>query len=225
MGEQIPFGTNDFALNPEPRVPCILLLDTSGSMSGQPIAELNEGLAIYRDELMADSLASKRVEVAVVTFGGEVRIECPFTTAEGFFPPMLAADGVTPMGGAILQALDMLRARKNEYKMNGVAHYRPWVFLITDGEPTDGDLWKSAATQIAQGVSQKAFSFFVVAVEGANLDVLKQLSPSEPVKLKGLRFRDLFKWLSNSQQSVSRSSPGDAVRLENPTAPEGWGSI
>ncbi|MGN6627624.1 MAG: hypothetical protein ACTHLN_13480, partial [Tepidisphaeraceae bacterium] len=48
MAEQIPFGTNDFAENPEPRCPCVLLLDTSQSMFGQPIQELNEGLIAYK---------------------------------------------------------------------------------------------------------------------------------------------------------------------------------
>ena len=67
--EQQPFGTVSFADNPEPRCPCLLLLDTSGSMSGRPISELNAGLQAFQSELQADSLAMKRVEVALITFG------------------------------------------------------------------------------------------------------------------------------------------------------------
>ncbi len=59
MSEQITFATSDFASNPEPRCPCILLLDVSGSMNGRPINELNAGLVTFRDELLADSLALK----------------------------------------------------------------------------------------------------------------------------------------------------------------------
>lgn len=62
MSEQITFATSDFASNPEPRCPCILLLDVSGSMNGRPINELNAGLVTFRDELLADPLALKRVE-------------------------------------------------------------------------------------------------------------------------------------------------------------------
>jgi len=82
------FGTNSFAENPEPRVPCVLLLDVSGSMAGQSINELNAGLVTYKDELAADALAAKRVEVAVVTFGGEVQTVVDFTTAEQFLRPL-----------------------------------------------------------------------------------------------------------------------------------------
>ena len=221
--EQIPFGTNDFAENPEPRVPCVLLLDVSGSMGGQPIRELNEGLTVYKDELAADALASKRVEVAVVTFGGIVQTACDFTTADAFFPPNLVATGDTPMGAAVTQAIDMVHERKQIYRASGIAYYRPWIFLITDGAPTDE--WQTAAKRVIEGETSKAFSFFAVGVEGANMDILKQMSKREPLRLKGLRFRDLFQWLSNSQQSVSRSTPGDEVPLQNPTTPDGWAAV
>jgi uncharacterized protein YegL len=221
--EQVPFGTNDFAENPEPRVACVLLLDVSGSMAGAPIAELNAGLTAYKEDLAADSLASKRVEVAVVTFGGVVETVCDFTTAEGFQPPVLKAGGDTPMGRAIQEAVEMLRRRKESYRAHGIAYYRPWLFLITDGGPTDE--WKSAAESVRQGEASKAFSLFAVGVEGANLDVLKQICVRAPLSLKGLRFRDLFVWLSQSQRSVSRSNPGDAIPLSNPATPDGWAVV
>ncbi len=88
MSEQITFATSDFASNPEPRCPCILLLDVSGSMNGRPINELNAGLVTFRDELLADPLALKRVELGIVTFG-PVHVEQPFTSAANFFPPIL----------------------------------------------------------------------------------------------------------------------------------------
>ncbi|WP_239014053.1 vWA domain-containing protein [Archangium violaceum] len=212
-----------FAENPEPRCPCVLLLDTSGSMNGRPIEALNAGLLQYRDELAADSLASKRVEVAVVTFGGQVQTLHDFSTADAFFPSPLMAEGNTPMGEAIVRATDMLSVRKSLYRQNGILFYRPWIFLITDGGPTDA--WQSAAERVRQGEASKAFSFFAVGVEGANLDVLKQISVREPLKLDGLRFRDLFQWLSNSQKAVSRSQTTDEVRLANPAAPGGWASV
>ena len=221
--DQTPFRHASFAENPEPRVPCVLLMDVSQSMTGAPIEELNAGLGVYKSSLVEDSLAAKRVEVAVVTFGGEVKTVWEFTTAENFAPPKLAPSGDTPMGAAIHYGIDMVQARKQVYRSNGIAFYRPWLFLITDGAPTDE--WQSAADRVRQGEASRAFSFFVVGVNNADFDVLRKLAVREPLHLKGLQFRELFLWLSNSQQSVSRSSPGDNVPLKNPTAPDGWAVV
>src|SRR6266478_4360405 len=100
--DQIPFSVDEFADNPEPRCPCLLLLDTSGSMSGRPIHELNDGLRTFKDELMADSMAMKRVEVGIITFG-PVQTITEFQTADAFQPPHLSTTGDTPMGRAIEQ--------------------------------------------------------------------------------------------------------------------------
>jgi len=221
--DQTPFGEGvEFAENPEPRCPCLLLLDTSGSMRGKPIDELNAGIRQFRDELFTDEMAQKRVEIAVVGFG-PVQTLSDFQTPDVFQPPILTASGDTPIGGAIEVGLNLLDQRKQVYRNNGVTYYRPWVFLITDGGPTD--YWQAAAERVKQGELANHFSFFSVGVEGARMDILSQISSREPVKLQELRFRDLFKWLSNSLTAVSKSQVGTQVHLENPTGPNGWGSV
>src|SRR5258708_7346308 len=178
--EQTPFTFKEFTDNPEPRCACLLLLDTSGSMGGAAIRELNEGLQAFRQELSQDSLAMKRVEIAVVTFG-PVRVESDFKTVDNWQPPHLTASGDTPMGAAIVTGLEMLRQRKDQYRANAIEVFRPWVFLMTDGGPTDQ--WHQAAEMVKAGEASKGFAFFGVGVEKANMEILAKICVRTPVKM------------------------------------------
>jgi uncharacterized protein YegL len=128
------------------------------------------------------------------------------------------------MGAAVMEGLALLESRKDMYRTHGASYYRPWVLLITDGVPTDS--WSSAAALAREGETSKKFAFFAVGVEGAHMDVLAQFTTREPLKLQGLKFRELFQWLSTSMKAVSHSQPGDAVPLQDPTkGPNGWASV
>lgn len=224
--EQKPYTPSDFhedagifAENPDQRCPVVLLLDRSGSMSGEPIRELNLGLRRLRDELCQNELAARRVEISIVSFG-PVTTDVAFVTAGRFDPPKLTAGGDTPMGRAIETGLNILARRKEDYKAHGIAYYRPWVFLITDGAPTDA--WQTAAQRVRIEEDAKRIAFFAIGVQGADMDRLAEIAVRAPIKLDGLKFGDLFVWLSQSLAAVSQSQPGTSVALPPPS---GWASV
>jgi len=213
----------------QPHCAVVLVLDVSGSMaSNDKIGQLNQGLKFFRDDVMADDLARKRVDLAVVTFGLKVAVDHDFSSVEAFEPPSLTADGLTPMGEALLKAMEMVETRKQIYKDNGTDYYRPWIFLITDGAPTDmepgKELWDRVITRLHGGEKDKKFLAFVVGVEPADMTMLARIAPPQrpPVQLKAGKFKEMFQWLSKSQSKVSASRVGEQVALDSPL---GWGSI
>jgi len=218
--------------NRDPRVACALLLDTSASMGGAPIEQLNAGYATLCKELQEDPLARKRTEVTVITFGGSARVAVPFQEGRDLTPTWFNANGATPLGAALDLGLDELLARKQAYKAAGLEYYRPWLFVVTDGAPTDGATFDRAVQRVREVEADKGVTVFAVGVAGADLGALEQLSAvRDPVRLEGLRFVQLFQWLSASMTVVSQSSPGssDAEIAENEDAeqtdlpsPRGW---
>jgi uncharacterized protein YegL len=249
----VHFDEAEFADNPEPRCPVVLVLDTSGSMKGEPILELNTALRDFGAALKRDQLASLRVELAIITFGNGVRAvdvrsglpeETPdpesgtllvrpktrpiefdagqaFATVDQFRAPVLDATGDTPMGDAMRRALELVKARKEIYKQNSLDYFRPWIFLITDGRPTDRG-WELAAEQVKQEEERKGVVFYAVGVDKADMKVLNRFSSARaPLKLKGLAFTDLFQWLSKSLSVIAHSRPGEQA----PLPPVGWGEI
>ena len=210
----------EFADNPEPRCPCILLVDRSGSMEGERIAAVNNGIQELRESLLQDELTASRAEIAVIAFNHNIERLQDFTTAPGMNPPQIRAGGATNISGAIHKAITILEDRKREYRQNGIEHYRPIMILITDGEPTTDDpgLLANISTHIAEQEEGRHLTFFTFAVQDADLDRLKKITPRNrpPMKLRDARIQDIFRWLSNSLSVISQSQPGDRVRLPTP---------
>ena len=219
--------------NPDPRIACALLLDTSSSMSGEPINLLNRGFDLFCEEIKKDELAKKRAEITVITFGGSARVEIPFTEGRDLQPRRLEAGGGTPMGAALDLALDQLDQQKQAYKEAGLEYYRPWLFVLTDGAPTDGQVFRTAAARVRQAEADRRVSVFSIGVgAGANLTRLADLSAQRvPVMLDGLSFGEFFSWLSASLSAASASgafgaSDAGVERAEAaeqiPLPPAGW---
>ncbi len=191
-------------------------------MDGPPIDQLNAGIAGLIDDLRADSLAALRVDIAIVAFGGEPRVVQPFACVEDVTVPHLTAAGQTPMGAAMAIAAEAIDRRKQLYRRHGIPYYRPWVFLLTDGTPTDGTLWRQASARLRDDDSAGRLSFFVIAVDGADMPLLRRMAPDKrpPYRLDSLQFQKLFQWLSASLRRVSSGRVhGGESGIDDPMPP------
>lgn len=216
-----PYG--DLIENPTPRCACMLVLDVSGSMSGDPIRLLNQGVNQFIQDVCQDDFARFAVEVGIITFGSTVDEVVPIQSILGVNTPTFSPVGRTPMGEAVLRAIEVLEKRKNQYQKHGVPYYQPWIVLMTDGEPTDE--YSRAAAQLRELAEDSKMLVFGVGIgDYCNLKTLAEFCPANrpPKKLAQYRFREFFGWLSQSMAKVSVSTPGTGVELPNT---RGWDSI
>lgn len=218
-------GVNDLIDNPTTRVPVVLCLDTSASMRGEKIDELNAGVKQFFQAVLSDDIAKYAVELCIVSFSSQAKKILDFANIErqvdSFKNVNLVASGCTAMGAAVNMSLDLLEARKKEYQDKGVDYWQPWLVLMTDGQPTD-DI-STAATRTADMADSKKLTIFPIGIgDGANMQRLQQFSPKrEPLRLKGLMLAEFFDWLGKSVKSTSQSAPGSSVKLP----PIGWAEL
>jgi uncharacterized protein YegL len=218
----------DFPYNPEPQLPCVLLLDTSGSMEGQRIEELNAGLWTFKQQLMQDPVARKRVYVALVTFNNRVEVieqysqrlglSAQFVSIADFNPPVLEAAGQTYMAKGIKIALDLLQQHKRSLREQEWDYYRPCVFMITDGHPEgeEASLVAEAGQRVRAEEAAKRVLFYAVGVGGADLSQVRELCAREPVDLKGREFGEAIAFLSRSISTLSQQRAGGEDQIAMP---------
>lgn len=222
MNDDLVIKIQELTENPSARVPVSLCLDVSGSMEGEPVRELNEGIRQFFSEVRNHKLAKHSADICIVTFGNTVRKSVDFGAVDHQTVPSLVASGATPMGEAVNLALDALEFRKNEYKAVGIDYYQPWLVLMTDGQPTD-DI-AAAARRASELVSHSKLTVFPIGIgPHADLAQLAKFSPMRsPLRLKGQAFCEFFAWLGPSIARISASSVGDKVELPPVT---GWASL
>ena len=201
------------------RLPCIILLDGSSSMSRKPegtsaVSELNAGLKVLEQELKSDDVASQRVQLKVFRIGGndEVQVVTDWTDAMDFEAPEISAKGTTPLGAGVLTALETIEQQKENYRSHDIPYNRPWLFIITDGGPTDRK-WEDAALECRMAEAEGKIVVFLIGTGSANFEKLRRFSTRAPVRMAGLNFSELFVWLSRSASSGSQTAPGAEFSL------------
>jgi len=237
----------EFAENYEQKCLCVLVLDVSGSMneiidnSGaiptgrtvfmdgreynivtggiSKLNELNNGLREFYSEIANDEATSQKLEIAVITFNDIVNVVDGPCLIENSALPTLSANGGTALVDAVNEAIGMVSARKNWYKSTNQPYNRPWIILITDGEPNNGQDINGLAQRIKEDTAAKKYVFLPIGVDKADMSVLQRLAGQIPaMKLKGTKFSSFFKWLSASMGTVVNSEKGSTVDLSSDTS-------
>ena len=245
--------TAESAENYEQKCLCVLVLDVSGSMleivdesnmqyTGETVYVdgrkynlvtggvskldlLNEGLRDFYKEICADDTTSQRLELSIITFNDYVQVVQEPALPDNVSIPELQGDGDTALADAVNTAIDMVEARKQWYKQTKQPYYRPWIILMTDGEPNKGQDIDSLSLRIKCDTAAKKYAFLPIGVEGADMSVLQRIEGSgmKASKLKGMRFAQFFRWLSSSMGSVTKAEEGQKIDLsQGATGDTGW---
>lgn len=200
----------------EPHLACVLLLDVSGSMNGEPIQSLNESINRFKEQVCRDEIARKRVDVAIVTFSNEVNIISDFVPIEKLNPVNLQARGRTNMAEGINCAIDLVKNRNRFYQQLGVPCFKPWIFMITDGMSTSdfAEMDRVAARiqmeETAGNVGK--LKFWALGIGDYDKEQMFKLT-RRVIELKAHNFTGIFDWLSDSMTAISQSRVGEDVQL------------
>ncbi|MDC9727610.1 MAG: VWA domain-containing protein [Candidatus Thioglobus sp.] len=208
-----PGINNSKDIDSSARIPICLILDTSGSMHGRGIEELNKGVRLFFDFIKKDTTAKNQAEIALITFGPEVKVVFDFSGVSDSIPPTLYADGGTPMTEAVDKALHLIDKKIKRYKDQNFAYHKPWIILMTDGQP-NGDI-TNVANISKTLVNDSKLMFLSIGIgEYADMNILRQFSSkTPPVTMDGLNFDKLFDWIGESIGAISRTKVGGITHL------------
>jgi uncharacterized protein YegL len=205
------------------RLPVYLLIDCSESMAGPAMEAVSQGVNALVTELRGTPLALETAYLSVITFSREAKQVMPLTELLDFQPPRFSVRPGTALGAALRLLLRCLKddVRKTSETIKG--DYKPLVFILTDGEPTDD--WELAANEVKSANNPKIANICAIGC-GPDADVAVLHYIADVVlfmpDLSTEAFRKLFMWLSASVKTVSmrlEGGPGDSP-INLPALPE-----
>lgn len=203
------------------RLPVYLLIDTSGSMQGEPIESVRVGLESMLSSLRTDPFALESVHMSIITFDSEVKLLLPLTALEELqLPEILTPEsGPTHTGEALRLLCSQVDKELKHNSPTQKGDWRPLLFLMTDGKPSDQSLYY----QMVEETKKRPFGFIVACAAGpkASITPLRALT-NEVYSLDTLdsgSFRSFFKWVSDSI-GMGNKSLGAPTDLTLPDPPQ-----
>ncbi len=205
------------------RLPVYLLLDTSGSMSGEPIEAAKNGVQVLVSSLQQDPYALETAFLSIITFDSSAKQLCPLTELASFQPPKLVATGSTALGEALALLSQKISSEVTTTTAEVKGDWKPLIFIMTDGGPTDD--WQRGV----QALKKVKTGIIVACAAGpnVNINVLKQITEIV-VQLDttdSATIKAFFKWVSTSISTGSQkvdSGQKEIVGLDDlpPPPPE-----
>lgn len=196
------------------RLPVYLLLDCSGSMTGQPIESVRQGIKALLGDLRTDPVAVEIAFLSVITFNSTAQQIAPLVELGAFHEPALGAGGSTALGQGLMTLLNCAHAEVRQASETQKGDYKPMVFIFTDGKPTDE--WENAA----RSLSDKRWTVVACAAgPDADPQMLKRITETV-VQIDSLKpddMRAFFKYVSASIRTTSQKL--DTVPAGGATSP------
>ena len=184
------------------RLPVYLLLDTSGSMHGEPIEAVKNGVEILISSLRQDPYALETAYLSIITFDTQARQLMPLTEIAMFQPPQLQATGTTQLGDAVALLAEKIEKKKKKTTHDTRGDWKPLVFIMTDGAPTDD--W----TKGFEKLKKVKTGMVIACAAGHNADtsILKQITEVvvELATADSNTIKAFFKWVSASISTGSQ---------------------
>jgi uncharacterized protein YegL len=184
------------------RLPVYLVLDTSGSMMGEPIAAVETGVQTLVSALRQDPYALETAYLSIITFDSNAKQIVPLTELTAFQMPPISANGMTSLGDALKLLTNKIDSEVAKTTADVKGDWKPLVFIMTDGVPTDD--WQKGLAEF-----RKRKTGMVVACaagQGADTNVLKQITECV-VQLDtadSSTIKAFFKWVSASVSTGSQ---------------------
>lgn len=203
------------------RLPVYLLIDTSGSMQGEPIESVKVGIEAMLSSLRSEPCALESVNISIITFDREVKVLVPLTPLEDFQLPMITVpeSGPTHTGAALELLCKQVDSEVKLSTPERKGDWMPLLFLLTDGKPSDIQVYNNVLSE----VKKRHFASIVACAAGmhAKVDPLKLLTDQvySLDTLDSASFKKFFQWVSASIE-IGNKSIGASNDIELPPPPE-----
>ncbi len=176
------------------KIPVCVCLDVRASMR-DCLGALEDGVNEFYDAVRKCDETKDSCEIAVVTFGDTVQVLEDYSTVDKKLPLKLTASGKASLAEGVEKSLEILEARKNYYKENGIDYYQPWLIIMSNGELNSREAIKTVQESVKELENQKKLVVISLGVgDGAAMDVMDGFSRKKAKKLKRFHFSEAFEW-------------------------------